>query len=153
MKQWVIKTFKKKQAVRIYIVNEENRLRSYWVIPNPSGEVIIGSYAFKLSKDAMVLQNNVPTYVFNTKNADPINLVKKRTRHMTAEDFHLAIDSHVAQDIIKASGGDKLSLEFIITLLVMFVGFAGIFYVFSGQFEELRLLIETIKDSQPIVGG
>lgn len=157
MKQWFIKTFKKKQAVIVYLVNEERRFRKYWVIPNSSGEVFVGNYAFVLNKDSMMLQNNIPTYVYNIKNADPINLTKKRTRHMTAEEFHLAIDNHVAQDIIKASGGDKLSLEFIITLLVMFIGFAGLFYVFNGQFEEIKLIIETLQSTtetvEPVIGG
>jgi len=154
MKNWYLKTFKKKDAVHIYIVTPDRRVKDFWTIPDEFGHVSWNGYSFVLTKKAQALKNNVPTYFFNTENADPIDVVNKRTRHMTAQEFHMAIDSHVAKDILKASGGDAFSKEFIITLIVMFMGFAGMFYIFNGQFNELRQLIETIPQvTTPIIGG
>lgn len=137
MKQWFIKTFRKRVAVKLYVVTRDGRITPYWTIPNSEGEVFIGDYAYKLNSSKMLLEGRTSTYVCHIDNAEPLNLTKRRAFHYTAVDFKRAIDSHVASDILTASKGQKLSTEMLVLGLIMFLGFAGLVYYMNEKFATL----------------
>lgn len=143
MRQWIIKRFRKKKAVRLYIINENRRVHHYWTIPI-DGNVTIGGTSFKLTKDDYLLKDNIPTYFFNYKSAGPLNLYENSKVILTPEDFNLAIDTHVARDIFMATMKSKISPDTLIILGAMAVGFLAVGYFLNDKLDAINRTLEAL---------
>lgn len=143
MRQWIIKRFRKKKAVRIYIINEDRRVHHYWAIPI-DGNVTIQDMSFKLTKDDYLLKDNIPTYFFNYKNATPLNLYSNKEVILTAQDFNLAIDTHVARDVFMATMKSKLSGDTLLILGGMVIGFLAVGYFLNDKLDAINNTLEAL---------
>ena len=138
MKQWFISKFKKKKAVRIFLLNKDKRLTQYWVLPKGLGEITIGKYTFKITPHDFVLLNNVPTYFYNVENAAPVSFEHGKVVELSPAEFNMSIEAHVARDVFAAAQGSLLSTEGIIILVAVLVCALGLGYYLSSELTAIR---------------
>lgn len=143
MRQWIIKRFRKKRAVRIYVITEDRRVHHYWTIP-VDGNVKIKGLSFKLTKDDYLLKDNIPTYFFNDKDAEPLNLYSDKKILLSPQDFNLAIDTHVARDVFSATMKKKISPDTLIILGGMFIGLLAVGYFLNDKLDAINKTLEAL---------
>lgn len=143
MRQWIIKRFRKKKAVRLYVIDENRRVHHYWTIPS-DGNVTIGNLSFKLTKDDYLLKDNIPTYFFNHKDAEPLNLFTDKKILLSPQDFNLAIDTHVARDVFMATMKNKISPDTLIILGGMFLGLLAVGYFLNDKLDAINQTLEAL---------
>ena len=146
MKEFIIKTFFKHKAVIVKMVDESGHIRTHWAIPEKDNVVkLIGvKKAVVLSKESMLLSTryNVPTFLVNYKNCEPINIKEIEKGQYGADEFRLILDNDMAEKVFKASNRSKLSDEGKIIILVVIISVLSL-----GYWLNTRLL--EIKDSIP----
>ena len=138
MRQWYISKFKKKKAVRIFLLRKDKRLTHYWVLPKGLGEITVGKYSFKLTPEDFVLLNNVPTYFYNESNAAPVSFTHGKVVELSPDEFNMSIEAHVARDVFAASQGGLLSTEGIIIIVAVLVCALGLGYYLSSELSAIR---------------
>ena len=149
MKQWFISKFKKTVAVRIYYITAEKRIKHYWAIPTADSIVKIGGLTFVLNNKSYYLKDNVPTYYFTFKNAEPIDILEKEQPTVyTPLELHTILEAKISEEIFNASKSSKISTETILLLGGMFVGFIVLGYYLTSKIAELQVIIENLT-----VGG
>ena len=145
MRQWFIKTFMKRQAVRIYIATPDKRLKEYWGLPKGDQVSIKGVGTFILTTDeASLSSKNVPTFIFNTVNPEPLDLQKGKKSVYTPEQFQVAIDSNIAKEIFLATKSGSISQDTMIILGVMVLGFAGLGYYITDQLNAINEILQAL---------
>lgn len=145
MKEWIIKTFMKRHAVRIYIATPDKRLKEYWCLPKGDQVSIKGVGTYILTIDeANLSSKNVPTYIFNTVNPEPLDLQKGKKSVYTPEQFQVAIDSNIAKEIFLATKSGTISQDTMIILGVMVLGFAGLGYFLTDQLNALNDILQAL---------
>lgn len=146
MKELIIKTFFKHKAVIVKMVDESSHIRTHWAIPEKDNTVkLIGvKKAVVLSKESMLLSTkyNVPTFLVNYKNCEPINIKDIKKGQYGAEEFRLILDNDMAEKVFKASSNKKLSDEGKIIILVVIISVMSLGYWLNTKLVD-------IKDSIP----
>jgi len=145
MREWFIKTFMKRHAVRIYIAMPDKRLKEYWCIPKGDQVSIKGVGTFVLTIDEVSLSSkNVPTFIFNTTNPEPLDLQTGGKSVYSPEQFQVAIDSNIAKEIFLATKSGSISQDTMIILGVMVLGFAGLGYFITDQLKAITEILQAL---------
>lgn len=140
--QWIIKNFMRKSAVRVIIVTEDKRLKEFWAIPE-DGIISAGGYSFRLSEDEFLLKNNVPTYVFNYNNAEPLNLLTEKKSYLTPKELNTGIKNKLIAELI-ASLDKTFGTDFMITLVALALGFIGLGYFINEKLVAIQTALESL---------
>jgi len=147
MKEFIIKTFLRHKAVIVKMVDESGHIRTHWAIPEKDNTVkLIGvQKAVVLTKESMLLSTryNVPTFIVNYQNCEPINLRDIEQGQYGAAEFRLILDNDMAEKVFKATHNKKLSDEGKIIILVIIIGIMSLGYFLNTKLME-------IKDSIPV---
>jgi len=151
-KQWIIKTFKRNQAVIVYVLDEAGRITRNWCIPERDKTVKIEgiSKAVAISRDTMRLSTkwNIPTFFVHHSNCESMNLDDLRESYYTADEFRLILDNDEANKVFRASKNGALSNEGLIILVVVILGFISMFYFFNTKLGDID---NKIPEPNPIV--
>lgn len=151
LKQWIIKTFKKSEAVIVYVADEAGHLTKHWCIPTRDNAVKLEGVdkAVIISRESMRLSTkwNIPTFVVHHSNCEVMNLDDPRQSYYNADEFRLILDNDEAHKVYSSTKSGTLSTEAMIILGVIVLGFGFIFYFFNTKLNE----IQNVVDPVPIV--
>lgn len=154
--QFIIKHFRKKDAIKAYVIYPNKRVKLFWGIP-VDGFVKIDNKLFKVDDKSFYLpKDNIQTYYYDSRVVEPLNIFNpsKPETIMTADDFDVAISAHVARDIFEASKGgfDKGTLGIILSvfsiLAIIVVG-----YLMSDNINAIMEKLQEIQDLIELIGG
>lgn len=150
MKELIIKLFFKHKAVIIKMVDESGHMRTHWAIPESDNTVkLIGvQKAVVLSKESMLLttKRNIPTFLVNYKNCEPINIKDIPKGIYGASEFRLILDNDMAEKVFKATQNKKLSDEGKIIILVVVLCVMALGYFLNTKIEDLKAEINPIVE-------
>ena len=152
MGNWVNKTFFKSKVVKIRLVYPDRRCSLHWVIPNGKVVQIKNKYACIIDEDRMVLEKNIPTYLFNVKTTEPFDALlldpNKPTLNglHTAETFSDALNPSAIREFVQASKGKfDINMMTLMLLVIVLIGLIVLGYFTYTKFEELTNLINTLQ--------
>lgn len=143
MKQWFISKFRKKVAVRVFILTTDKRLLHYWIVPK-GATVTINNLTYRLTTDDFMLRNNVPTYFFNENDPAPIVMTTGQVHELSAHDFNVAMEAHIARDIFDAAGGFLLSPETIITLATIVLSALALGFFLNEKLTTIISMLQSL---------
>jgi len=142
MKELIIKTFFKHKAVIVKMVDESGHIRTHWAIPETDNTVkLIGvNKAVVLTKESMLLSTkyNVPTFLVNYQNCEPINIRDIEKGQYGAEEFRLILDNDMADKVFRASNSKKLSDEGKIIILVILISVMSLGYFLNTKLVDIK---------------
>lgn len=148
MKEFFIKTFFKHRAVIVKMVDESGHIRTHWAIPEKDNTVkLIGvQKAIVITKESMLLstRHNVPTFLVNYQNCEPINVRDINKGQYGADEFRLILDNDMAEKVFKATHNKKLSDEGKIIILVIIVSVMALGYWLNIQLMDIKDAIPEI---------
>ena len=149
MKEFIIKTFFKHKAVIVKMVDEAGHIRTHWAIPEKDNTVkLIGvNKAVVLTKESMLLSTryNVPTFLVNYQNCEPINIRDIEKGQYGAAEFRLILDNDMAEKVFKATSNRKLSDEGKIIILVIIISIMSLGYWLNTQLVDIKSSIPEIE--------
>ena len=145
MKEFIIKTFFKHKAVIIKMVDEAGHIRTHWAIPEKDNVVkLIGvKKAVVLTKESMLLSTryNVPTFLVNYKNCEPIDVKNINKGIYGTAEFRLVVDNDMADKVFKATHSKKLSDEGKMIILVIIISVMSLGYWLNIQLQDIKAII------------
>lgn len=144
--QWIIKNFKKKEAVIIHVVDETGRISTNWCIPYSDNTVKVPGIhkAVAISRETRLLSTkwNIPTWVVHHENCEAMDLDNLRESYFTADEMRLILDSDEANKVLNAGNTGKLSNDTFILMIVIVLGFFVMFYFFNTKLNDINAKIE-----------
>jgi len=142
MKELIIKIFFKHKAVIVKMVDESGHNRTHWAIPEKDNTVkLIGvKKAVVLTKESMLLSTkyNVPTFLVNYQNCEPINIRDIEKGQYSADEFRLILDNDMAEKVFKATNSKKLSDEGKIIILVVIISVMSLGYWLNTKLVDIK---------------
>jgi hypothetical protein len=145
MRQWIIKTFQKRKAVRIYLVMPDKRLKEYWVIPQGNFVKIKGVGDFVINLEGAHLSSkNVPTFIYRADKLEPFDLQGGKESLMTSKEIQTALDANIASEIFNASKGSAISQDVVIICLVVIVAVAGAWYMLDTKLTAIMEALQVL---------
>ena len=96
--------------------------------------------AIVLTKESMLLSTryNVPTFLVNYKNCEPINIKDINKGIYGAEEFRLILDNDMAEKVFKSSQNKKLSDEGKIIIIVIIISIMALGYFLNTKLDEIK---------------
>jgi hypothetical protein len=147
MTQWMIKNFHKDKAVIINVATKDNRVYSYWGIPNgqmvktPIGTFTIDEKTFLLNK------KRIANYYYNSQNLFPFNLNTKELSPMTPVEFTVFKEAEMARQLYEASGSRlNMALVSLMIGVISLLGLGAVYYLLN---EKIVQILEILK----LIGG
>lgn len=139
MKTWFIKTFRKRQAVRLVIILEDHRVIEFWRIPQGDTVQLQGYGAYKIdSQNLHLTSKNVPTYYYNILNTEPLKMIAKETKtYMSPDKYQTALNSKAEKALLDATKPVSIDTQTVILIVVFVVGLLGLGYYLSGQIQAI----------------
>jgi len=134
MKGRLNKLFRKNKCVRVFYIDEVRHLSEHWVIPD-YGQVTIDKHRFYLTDPEQILSKNVPTYILNANNTEPVQVLTKSQSRLSPKDFDTAVSAHVAREIFETVGGriDKGMIAIIISVLTLIVAGVAVYFLMNNM--------------------
>lgn len=152
MNDFIIRNFKKKEAVKVYYVGIDKKVKIKWVLPKES-RISFDGKSYLLTPDKIFIHDGVSTIFVNYLNAEPIDITRIDYKVFTPDKFDKAIGSKVVEDLIAANQTpDKVNLGVIlagVTLLAV----VYLFYVVNKEFGAMNDLIQALQEQLKILGG
>lgn len=154
LKEMYIKNFQKRKAVIILMADESQHITKHWAIPDKGEKTVqlIGiEKTIVIHKDKMHLSTkwNIPTYIVNYKNCEPVDLSDVNKNIYGAHELDLIVKNDMAHKVFKASSKSSLSDEGKIILIIMLVLIAALGYFMNTKFQDLETALT--PDPDPIV--
>lgn len=156
MSQFIIKNFRKKQAIKLLIVYPSRKFKLVWIIPDKD----IASYdgmSFNINeKDFILDSNNIPCYIVDTKNVEVKDPYAPNTINqvMTPLDFDTAISAKVATELFNTlkSAIDKHTISIIIGVIgIVITGLIG--YMIIGKLDAFVEQLDRIESYIKLITG
>lgn len=145
LKQWYISTFKRSEAVIIYVAHETGRITHHWCIPYIDDTVKVEGLdkAVVISRETQRLSTkwNIPTFFVHHSNCESIDLDDVKKGYFTTKELRLILDNDEADKIFRVTDKGGLTKEATIILGVVVLGFLGMFYLFNTKMNEVKNLI------------
>lgn len=129
--QWVIRKFKKNKAVRTIVHYPDLRVKTIWCIPKDNLITIDKrTYRCDTKVDYFSLWNGIPTFTYKYDRVEPIRVDDKQDSQMTSDEFNVAINNKVVEEIFRASDKkmDLITIAiFAMVAIAIIVAVAGFF--------------------------
>lgn len=144
--QWIIKTFHKKEAVKLIFVGRDRRVRVHWVVPNQDDTIQYGDRAYLLHDEKVYYQEGIPCIFINPVDAEPLDMILIGRNLYNAVDFGTAIGSNVTKDLMNST--KRKTVDFALYVSLALFGLMGyMWYTFSTE-------LSSISDQlQSLIGG
>ena len=156
MNKLVAKLFYRKKYIKIKVVYNDKKMRTFYEVPIDNLVVLKSEEkAFTIDSETMVLEDGRPTYYYNVNNANAFNL------HGVEDDLviynpaktYLGLNTTVLRKLFKLfSQDDNLSIKSLIPVILTFIGLGILYYVLNGtltdiynKIDELQRLIELVN--------
>lgn len=152
MNQFLLKLFYGHKCIRLFLIYPDHRVQIKYVIPS-GNTITLDEYTFILTEGDFFMYKKMPTYIFATHINKPINPLALEHTEVTPELLKIAINTHVAGDIMKTSE-EKKKVDISSVLSVITLGALGVIaylgYTFMAQ---LAKQIDEIRRILEILGG
>lgn len=148
--QWSIKTFHKKEAVKIIYVGADKRITSLLVLPEQN-TVTYKDKSYVLIPEKIFTHEGYPTLIINYKDAEPLDPLELDNYIYAADDFNTAISSKVGKELFEATKEKGLGDLSTILSGLSLLGVLYLAYTFSGQITEIIEKLDTLNTF--ITGG
>jgi len=148
-----LKIYKRRNMIKAIIVYADRRVKSYWVKPD-ADNLTIGDRSYKITKDDIFLSKNVPCYIYQSDQPEPINPLNYNKSLMTSQDFNTAIEAKVAREIFNAVD-KKLDAGMISMIMGAATILAVVVIAYLGK-QSLTMIMEQLKEIRDIlriIGG
>ena len=156
-------TFHKKEMVKIYIIDEANRVHLHYIrMGDKSRFTLYDDRMFDVNNKAVTYDKGLPTYFYSINNPEPVDPHEEGLlpNQVTSESYYNAINNEVLGDIIKYSKGKKQDQNgmLMIMLIVVIIGMLGGFYYLYTLIAEIQAFNNEYKDvfdaiRQALLGG
>lgn len=161
LKQFYIKNFQRSKAVIVMLVHEDQRLSKHWCIKYSDNTVKITDtpHAIVIDKNARYLstKNNIPTYLVHHSNCECILVENQKEVFYTATELNLILEADEAKKVMNATSQGTISSEAMIILVVIVLGFLGMFYFFNTKLESIdekvtpAPIVEVVEDANEVI--
>lgn len=149
MNYLIAKLFYKNSFIKVRIYNIDKRYKVYYLIPknniiniNDGGE----EKSFVLNDKNMLLENGIPTYIFNGDVPISLNLLdaERPLIEYSPKQLHDAINSKIIGEMFNSfAKGEKISLGNILSIAT-FVAVLGVGFLLYTEIGNLKTSIEMI---------
>ena len=153
MRNFLLKTFFRNKVVRVLVLDENGRLHdSYERVKHPLTVTIKKrGESFLMNREAVMVstKDNIPTYLLNYKNAEPVDLHMFPETHYSMDDFDIAVNSHVAQDVYRATKKGLFADANLLTLVLIICGLFLLGYFMTVKLDNIEKIVT--REPAPIV--
>jgi hypothetical protein len=149
----ILRLYKRRNMIKAIIVYDDRRVKSYWVKPD-NDNITIAERSYKITKDDIFLSKNVPCYIYQANQPEPINPLNNKKSLMTSQEFNTAIEAKVAREIFNAVD-KKLDAGTIALLMGGATILAVVVIAYLGN-QSITIILEQLKeirDMLRILGG
>lgn len=145
MSNFINKTFHKHSCIKVRIYFPDRRAKTYWIIPDTSGNVTIKGMSFIIDKERMYLEKGVPTFIFSNHTTEPIDPRNAPANKLhTAETFNVALTSKITREFLQSTQR-SLDIPTVLSLITL-VGVALIGYIVYTNMGELSAQVQALND-------
>jgi len=148
-----IKIYKRRNMIKAIIVYADRRVKSFWVKPD-NNTISIDTRSYTVTKDDIFLSKNVPCYIYQADQPEPINPLNFSKSLMTSQDFNTAIEAKVAREIFNAVD-KKLDAGMISMIMGAATILAVVVIAYLGN-QSITMILEQLKEIRDIlriIGG
>lgn len=149
---WINKTFFKSKCLKAIVYCEDKRVRTFYVIPDENKSTITikdlnKSFSIVTEDNKSRFQyidvNGFPTYLYHYDRIEPIDpMDAKNLGSRKPAEVAKALNAKIIQELFSSINSSFAgNMMFIVMIGIMVLGFGMIYYVLSGQIEELKQLI------------
>lgn len=149
MNEMMIKLFKKKEAIKVYYVGLDKKVKVIWTLPKEN-KVQFGELLFDIIPEKIFIHNGVSCMFVNSFNAEPIDINKIDFHVKTPEDYEDAIGTKVLTDFMNANK-KKESFNLAVVLSVLSIGIAA--YIAYSMSNEFKVILEQLAEITRLLGG
>ena len=148
MKEFMIKTFHKKSAIKVVLINREKKIVVRYLIPDAEGNFTLNEQTFKIDNNPYYDTKGFPTYIFKYNNTGPINANPDidgiEQSHMTSAEYNTAIHNKLARELFNAADNGLDTGN--VSMILSFVAIAATIAVGYFLFTEISALQELLND-------
>jgi len=153
MSQFLIKTFNKSKAVKLIIVFNDRRMKTYYAVPK-DGVVTINGLSLVINNRDYLISKGFPTYIYEEDNINPKSLYSNKQSDLTPTELNTIMESKVAKEILAAS-----EKKWDTSTFAMLLSFATVVVVGWVAYNQYQINIETmqklveIRETLRAIGG
>jgi hypothetical protein len=149
MNEFIIKNFKKKEAVKVYFIGQDKKVKVKWLL-SEDNKVEFDNKTYLILPEKIYFHKGITCMFVNSHNAEPIDINNIDYHVKTAKDFNDALGAKVVQDLIMANKKkETINMSIILSFLAIGVS-AFIIYSMNGQFKEI---LEVLAEINRLLGG
>lgn len=148
-----IKVLRRRHHIKAIIVYPDRRVKTFWRKPD-GNTVTINERSYTITKDDIFLTANVPTYLYQAEQPEPINPLNANKSLWTSQEFNTAIEAKVAREIFNAVDKklDAGTIAMIVGGLTIIV-VAVIAYMGNETLQTIMSQLREIREVLRIIGG
>jgi hypothetical protein len=146
-----LKTYQDREKVNVFVTYGDRRMKKFKVKPHDN-TVSVDGMTFNINDKDFTLVKNIPTYVFSTKNTEPIDLFTGKNSQYSPSQYRTAIDNNIVDEIFKSTNkkGAMDGNNLIMLLLFGIIGALGIIAYFgydniSYMIEQIQKIVEALE--------
>lgn len=148
MREFFIRVFHKKSAIKIVLINREKKIVVRYLLPDAEGNFTLSDQTFKIDNNPYYDGKGFPTYIFKYNNTGPVNANPDidgiKQSHMTSAEYNTAIHNKLARELFNASdsGLDTGSVSMVLSFVTIAVTVAVGYFLL----QEISVLQEILRD-------
>ena len=138
--------FKKNQVVKVYILEDDRRMHTFYDLPRKDGTINIDGGKYKLDKNNFVYEKGIPAYFFQKQDPTALPLYKHDTKmEITATELRDYVDSGLGREAVNGLKDEDSVMKVMVMLIVLvIVGFAIMGYLMMSEIGTLRELLNEV---------
>ena len=146
MKDFFIKTFQKKRAIKMILINRDKRQLTKYFVPDEDGNFTWGQQTYKIDQEPYYDPKGFPTYIFKYNNTGPINanpnINNIEKTYMTPSEYNTAIHNRMAQQLFNANdtGEDAGKISMFVSIGTLVVVIAAAYLIYQEISNVLEIL-------------
>lgn len=148
-----VKIYRRRNMIKAIVVYADRRVKSYWVKPD-NNTLTIGERSYTITKDDIFLSKNVPCYLYQADQPEPVNPLNFNKSLWTSQEFNTAIEAKVAREIFNAVDRklDAGTIAMIMGgLTVIVVGVVA--YMGNNSIQLILEQLREIREVLRMIGG
>lgn len=150
MRDFFIKRFHKRKAVKVLLINRDKRQLTKYFVPDSEGNFTWYGDTFKIDQEPYYDTKGYPTYIFKYNNTGPINanpfIQDVEPSYMTAAEYNTAIHNKLAQELFNSADNkmDASNINVFISVANMIILLA-VGYLLYNELETILDIIRTLE--------
>lgn len=137
MNEFIIKNFRKKECIKVFLVNVDKRISVHYTIPSGNKFTVKGM-TFHIIEEKLFYNKGIPSFICSHKSAEPINPNDVENISMSPSEYNTAISAQIAKEIFAVTN-NKIDMQMISLILsgLCIVGLILVYMTFSESFTQI----------------